>query len=667
MYEKKESNGTYRIITQILCLVYGIALTVLGVLWASKNPSHAVLISIAVALCFIALSVFTILGLSSLEKKKRIKSPSGPVLGSIMYDTVNLADEPALICDENNKIIWFNRYAQEASGSSSSLLGAKLSVILPNPLPESGDKAREIVTTLKERTYNVNVTKIRSADKIYHLLLFRNITELTKLQKFVRDDEKVVSYIIVDNLEELLQFEQEKYREAAADIEAIIRDWASSVNGILKEYEKDKYIFIFKNEDLEKFVENKFDILDKVRNVRVGNANIPLTVSVGVAKVSGSLSDKEKAAHIALDLALQRGGDQAVVKYDESVAFFGGKTNTVHKRTKVRARVAANKLASYMAEASNVIIMGHKFPDYDAFGASVGLARLAMFCGVKVNIVTDPKNPNIKKCMKYFSDESYKGLFVDKSRGLDLIKSETLLVIADVNNPDMFESIDIYNNVYKTVIIDHHRKTAEFERKLLIEYIDPSSSSASELVSEMLEQALPPSTLQSVEANMLLSGISLDTKQFTKGTGTKTYAAAMYLIDNSASYDDIQDLFKTNIADYRQVSKFGQKVEIYRHSMAIAVNYEIGDSNTDRTLAAKVADNLLMVEDVSASFALMQIGDTIHISARSSGSVNVQLILERLKGGGRYDAAGAQLKSATMPQALMRLKNAIDNYFDAED
>lgn len=667
MYEKKESNGTYRIITQILCLVYGIALTVLGVLWASKNPSHAVLISIAVALCFIALSVFTILGLSSLEKKKRIKSPSGPVLGSIMYDTVNLADEPALICDENNKIIWFNRYAQEASGSSSSLLGAKLSVILPNPLPESGDKAREIVTTLKERTYNVNVTKIRSADKIYHLLLFRNITELTKLQKFVRDDEKVVSYIIVDNLEELLQFEQEKYREAAADIEAIIRDWASSVNGILKEYEKDKYIFIFKNEDLEKFVENKFDILDKVRNVRVGNANIPLTISVGVAKVSGSLSDKEKAAHIALDLALQRGGDQAVVKYDESIAFFGGKTNTVHKRTKVRARVAANKLASYMAEASNVIIMGHKFPDYDAFGASVGLARLAMFCGVKVNIVTDPKNPNIKKCMKYFSDESYKGLFVDKSRGLDLIKSETLLVIADVNNPDMFESIDIYNNVYKTVIIDHHRKTAEFERKLLIEYIDPSSSSASELVSEMLEQALPPSTLQSVEANMLLSGISLDTKQFTKGTGTKTYAAAMYLIDNSASYDDIQDLFKTNIADYRQVSKFGQKVEIYRHSMAIAVNYEIGDSNTDRTLAAKVADNLLMVEDVSASFALMQIGDTIHISARSSGSVNVQLILERLKGGGRYDAAGAQLKSATMPQALMRLKNAIDNYFDAED
>lgn len=667
MYEKKEPKGTYRIIAQVLCLVYGIASSVLGVLWASKDPSHAVLISIVMGLCFIALSIFTIIGLSSLEKKKRVKSPSGPVLGSIMYDTINLADEPALICDENNKIIWFNRYAQEASGSSSSLLGAKLSVILPNPLPESGDKARDIVATLKERTYNVNVTKIRSADKIYHLLLFRNITELTKLQKFVRDDEKVVSYIIVDNLEELLQFEQEKYREAAADIEAIIREWANSVGGILKEYEKDKYIFIFKNEDLEKFVESKFDILDKVRNVRVGNANIPLTISVGVAKVSGSLSDKEKAAHIALDMALQRGGDQAVVKYDESIAFFGGKTNTVHKRTKVRARVAANKLAGYMAEASNVIIMGHKFPDYDAFGASVGLARLAMFCGVKVNIVTDPKNPNIKKCMKYFSDELYKGLFVDKSRGLDLIKSETLLVIADVNNPDMFESIDIYNNVYKTVIIDHHRKTAEFERKLLIEYIDPSSSSASELVSEMLEQALPPSTLQSVEANMLLSGISLDTKQFTKGTGTKTYAAAMYLIDNSASYDDIQDLFKTNIADYRQVSKFGQKVEIYRHSMAIAVNYEIGDSNTDRTLAAKVADNLLMVEDVSASFALMQIGDTIHISARSSGSVNVQLILERLKGGGRYDAAGAQLKSATMPQALMRLKNAIDNYFDAED
>ena len=669
MYEKKEKLSIYSILSGIICLALGVVTAVLAVFWSARRPSSWLLIMIALGLIFVSLSICTFIALKVIERKRRVDGPSGPVLGSIMYDMVNTASEPALICDENKRIIWFNHFAQRASGISTSLLGKGLNVIMQNPLPDENDKKsseRQIITELAGQTYLVDVTRIH-ADKVYSLLMFRNITEQARLEKFVRDEDKVVSYVIVDNLEELVQFEQENYRSASSTIETIMREWASSVNGILKEYEKDKYIFIFRNEDLEKFVEDKFDILDKIRDVRVGGSAIPLTVSIGVAKVSGSLADKEKAAHIALDMALQRGGDQAVVKYDEAIAFFGGKTSTVHKKTKVKARVVGTKLASLMASASNVIIMGHKFPDYDAFGASVGLARFAMFCGVKVNIVTDPKNPNIKKCLKFFDGDEYKGMFVDAARGLDLIKSETLLVIADVNNPAMFESIDIYNNVYNVVIVDHHRKTAESERNLAIEYIDPSSSSASELVSEMLEQTVPPSTLKRVEANMLLAGISLDTKQFTKGTGAKTYAAAMYLLTSNASYEGIQDLFKTSIVDYRQIAKFGQKVEVYRNSMAIAVNFEVGDSSADRSLAAKAADGLLGVEGVSASFALMQIEDTIHISARSNGSVNVQLILEKLKGGGRYDSAGAQLKSATIQQALLKLKHAIDSYFDLED
>ncbi len=669
MYEKKEKLSIYSILSGIICLALGVGTAVLAVFWSARRPSSWLLIMIALGLIFVSLSICTFIALKAIERKRRVDGPSGPVLGSIMYDMVNTASEPALICDENKRIIWFNHFAQRASGISTSLLGKGLSVIMQNPLPDENDKKsseRQIITELAGQTYLVDVTRIH-ADKVYSLLMFRNITEQARLEKFVRDEDKVVSYVIVDNLEELVQFEQENYRSASSTIETIMREWASSVNGILKEYEKDKYIFIFRNEDLEKFVEDKFDILDKIRDIRVGGSAIPLTVSIGVAKVSGSLADKEKAAHIALDMALQRGGDQAVVKYDEAIAFFGGKTSTVHKKTKVKARVVGTKLASLMASASNVIIMGHKFPDYDAFGASVGLARFAMFCGVKVNIVTDPKNPNIKKCLKFFDGDEYKGMFVDAARGLDLIKSETLLVITDVNNPAMFESIDIYNNVYNVVIVDHHRKTAESERNLAIEYIDPSSSSASELVSEMLEQTVPPSTLRRVEANMLLAGISLDTKQFTKGTGAKTYAAAMYLLTSNASYEGIQDLFKTSIVDYRQIAKFGQKVEVYRNSMAIAVNFEVGDSSADRSLAAKAADGLLGVEGVSASFALMQIEDTIHISARSNGSVNVQLILEKLKGGGRYDSAGAQLKSATIQQAHLKLKHAIDSYFDLED
>ena len=267
---------------------------------------------------------------------------------------------------------------------------------------------------------------------------------------------------------------------------------------------------------------------------------------------------------------------------------------------------------------------------------------------------------------QFANDENYKGVFVDSAKGIDLIKSETLLIIVDVNNQAMFESSDIARNVQDIVIIDHHRKTAEFEKEPLISYIESSSSSASELVSEMLEQVLPESTLKRNEANMLLAGISLDTNQFTKGTGTKTYAAAMYLRDNGASYEQIQDLFKSSLREYRQEALYGEKIELYRNCMAIALN-PFGVDQADRILAAKVADNLLMVEGVAASFALVLVGNVVHISARSNGTINVQLILEELSGGGRYDAAGAQVKDENIGAVLLKLKKAIDNYIDPEE
>ena len=238
--------------------------------------------------------------------------------------------------------------------------------------------------------------------------------------------------------------------------------------------------------------------------------------------------------------------------------------------------------------------------------------------------------------------------------------------MVDVNNINMFESADIANSVEKIVIIDHHRKTAEFDKEPLISYIESSSSSASELVSEMLEQVLPQATLKRNEANMLLAGISLDTKQFTKSTGTKTYAAAMYLRDNGASYEEIQDLFKTTLRDYKQESHFGEKIEMYRNCMAIALN-PFGTDASDRILAARVADNLLMIEGVAASFALVLVGGTVHISARSNGTINVQLILEELNGGGRFDAAGAQVKDENIGAVLLKLKHAIDEYIDPEE
>jgi len=626
-------------------------------------PEYFIYAATASIAAFALLFALIVIRSQIVYNKKEHGIPKGPMLGTIMYDKINSLSEPALICDTLGKILWYNKFAQSCSGQRSPILGAYVSSFFAVDLT---DELSEEETFLADKHYQIEKTKIKSGEQIYFLLVLRDITKTVELERYIRDNDKVVAYIMVDNLEELLQFEQEKYRDAAASIEDLLRAWAASVGGIIKEYEKDKYLFVFRVQDLDKFIEDGFDILDQVREIRIGTGNLPVTISIGVASVEGTLAEKEKAAHTALDMALQRGGDQAVVKIGEDTEFFGGRTNATHKRTKVRARVVATELINHICTASNVIIMAHKFPDYDAFGASVGIARLVMHCGVKLNIVTNLKDTNIEKCLKFFKDdEDYKGVFVDSAQGLDLVRSETLLIIVDVNNIQMFESSDIASNVDKIVIIDHHRKTAEFEKEPLVSYIESSSSSASELVSEMLEQVLPQSVLKRNEANMLLAGISLDTKQFTKTTGTKTYAAAMYLRDNGASYEEIQELFKTSLRDYKQEAHFGEKIEMYRNCMAIALN-PFGNDQSDRILAARVADNLLMVEGVAASFALVLVNGTVHISARSNGTINVQLILEELNGGGRFDAAGAQVKDENIGAVLLKLKHAIDNYIDPE-
>ena len=614
---------------------------------------------------YLGVLMLVLIAAGSLDEKGTKKQSIGPMLTGVMYEKINSLKEPALICDGSYKIVWANRFIHE--NTSGGVIGTSVHLLFDYNIKdgEIGKRPVDTIVAFKGKDYIVDEDAIGADGKSYYLLTLRDTTELLALKQQMCDEEKIVAYVIVDNLEDLLQFEQERYRAAANEVEGHIREWAESVGGLVKEYERDKYLFIFDAQHLAKFIAEKFDILDKVRDIRVGSGNIPVTLSIGIADVKGNMEEKENAAHVALDMALQRGGDQAVIKNDVGVSFFGGRTNSVQRRTKVRARVFANELINLMAKAGNVIIMGHKYPDYDAFGASIGVARFAMLCGVKFNIVTNFKDVNIKKCMKFFeNDDAYRGVFVDSAKGLDLVRSDTLLVIVDVNNIKMFESEHIARSVNDIVIIDHHRKMAEFEKEPLLTYIEASASSASELVAEMLEQTLPLNTLQHNEANMLYSGIVLDTKQFSKGTGTKTYAAAIYLRENNASFENVQDLFKTNIREYRQEALFGERIEIYRNCMAIALN-ERGDDTADRVLAAKVADNLLMLEDVAASFALVQIDNVVHISARSNGTVNVQLILEGLNGGGRYDAAGAQVKD-TMASTLIRLKEAIDQYINPE-
>ncbi len=595
-----------------------------------------------------------------------------PILGNITLDFILQLYLPVVICDESGRIIWYNdaftRVANPRevlySKYIDNLCDATIARILEDTEtpPDERDSQDGVESVAYERVFRIKGYKISAQGKNYVITVWNERTELRHLAKRLADEETIISYVMIDNLDELMQFVQEKYRSASARVEAILKEWADSVGGILKEYERDKFIFIFEARYLAEFVAKKFDILDKIREVRIGEGGMPVTVSIGISRVHGTLADKDRDAHASLDLALQRGGDQVVLKNAHNTEFYGGRTKTVQKRTKVRARVIAGELSIHMAKANNVLIMGHKNPDYDSIGACVGIARLAMFCGVKANIIAPPEDANIRHAIDRVSGlHDYDDIFVDGLVGQDMIHPDTLLVIVDVNNPAQFAAPEVAENVDTVAVIDHHRKTGEFKRPPVINYIEPSASSASELVAEILEQALPMGGLHREEADVLYAGMLLDTKQFSRNTGVRTFSAALYLRSEGANPAEVQYFFKSNLSDFMREARFSMNVVTYRQIFAISMSDSDGSSE-DRIAAAKAADKLLTVDGVMASFALVRIGDSVHISARSAGNVNVQLILERMGGGGYYEAAGALLKDVTMASALTDLKAAIDDY-----
>ena len=595
-----------------------------------------------------------------------------PILSNITLDFILKLYLPVVICDEGGKIIWYNNAFTKVSNPRDVLYAKHIdsvcSVTIDQILaatdspPENTDSADGVEASAYDRIFRIKGYQITAQGKNYVITVWNERTEQKRLAKRLADEETIIAYVMIDNLDELMQFVQEKYRSASARVETILKEWADSVGGILKEYERDKFIFIFEARYLDEFIEKKFDILDRIREVRIGEGSMPVTVSIGISRVHGTLADKDHDAHASLDLALQRGGDQVVVKNSHNTEFYGGRTKTVQKRTKVRARVIANELTLNMVKAHNVLIMGHRNPDYDSIGACVGIARLAMFCGVKANIVVNRSDPNIRQAInRVASLPEYTDIFVDSFVGQDMIHSDTLLVIVDVNNPAQFEAPDIASNVGTIAIIDHHRKTGDYVRQPVITYIEPSASSACELVAEILEQSLPIGGLHREEADVLYGGMLLDTKQFSRNTGVRTFSAALYLRSEGANPAEVQLFFKSGLDDFMREAKFSMNVVTYRQIFAISMSDGDG-SPQDRIAAAKAADKLLSVEGVMASFALVHIDDSVHISARSAGNVNVQLILEKIGGGGYYEAAGALLKNVTMTAALNSLKAAIDDY-----
>ncbi len=661
------------------CILLGaLLLSVYTVLCIAKFE-RTDLIGIGFLVLYIAAAA-TALTLRQIHHRNSVKYRRENIaMSMVMAETIKTLRLPFVISDEEGKIIWYNRGFSLMVDNTGLLYGAQLSEfcqISPEELVKSNTLAADFslesapedvyIADIGKSKYAVNTYPIRVVGKNYYMSVFADKTDLFRLEERLEKETPVVAYVVIDNLDELAQYVRVSSREAASEAETVLRKWAATMNGVLREYDRDKYILFFERQQLDKCIEDKFDILEQIRNIRLGDSSMPITVSIGISSVGETLAEREQGARSALDMALQRGGDQVALRRTSGLEFFGGRTRNIQKRTRVLARVVANQLLSLIATSDNVIIMGHKNPDFDSIGSCVGLARLCLHCGVSPKIVIDKDNKNFIDCSEALLEgDLYRGIFIEPSAALDLVKSNTLLIIADANNMAILEEPSVAENIFRFAIIDHHRKTAEFKRTPEISYIDPSASSASELVAEILEQCLPEGTLMKEESTVMLSGIMVDTKNFTRSTGTRTFAAALYLRGEGANAEIAHTFFNESLEDFSAEAKFGTNVTIYRDIIAITTSTGSGNETGDRVAASKAADKLLTVRNVAASFALVLIGNTIHISARSAGAVNVQLVLEKLNGGGHFHSAGALIPGKNMKETLIRLKTAIDEYLDS--
>ena len=585
-------------------------------------------------------------------------------------------DLPCVLTLPSGIIAWCSKGAYDVFNASTSLLQKNFNDIcelniedLAATLPEAGEGNNEqgsLEVVINERNYIAKIYRHTLGKNQYYLLTFTDYTEYAHLLAKTEAEAPVVAHIVLDNLTEIAEYVRVNYRSAANEIEEILKKFAEEMHGFIREYNRDKYIMVFSKEKYKECAENKFDILETIRNVRLGDSSVPVTISMGVSLVGKDFEEKEKNAFSALEFALQRGGDQVAVKTEEDILFFGGKTKGVQKKSGSFARVFATQLTAHIANAGNVLIMGHANPDFDAIGACIGIARLCMFCGLSPRIIMNTKSSSFKACTeKLLTIEDYKNVFITPEMGLEMIQSDTLLIIVDANNFNILESPDIAKNVSKFIVIDHHRKVAEFENEPLLALIDPSASSASEMITGILEQCLPTDALYKEEANILLSGIMVDTKNFIKTTGTKTFSAAMYLRGVGANSEIAGTYFHEELDSFLSEAKFNTNITMYLDRIAITES-EGSNPDFDRVSAAKAADKLLTVRGVDASFALVSINNRIHISARSNGKINVQLILEKMGGGGHFDSAAAAILGTDMKSVLYRLKDAIDEYFAEE-
>ena len=535
------------------------------------------------------------------------------------------------------------------------------------------DNTKPMVTEIDGKKFALRCYILRSRGKDYYFIVFQDITDLVQLKQTMYEKEPIVAYIVIDSLQELAQYIRVSYRTAVNEIENELKKWAASFGGMLREYEREKYLLVFTRAALDRCVQGKFRILDTIRAIRLGDNSFPVTISIGVGAVDGSFEDKERAAGDALDIALQKGGDQAAVNDGKSVTPYGGRVNTMAGSTTITSRVNSQHLCRLMKNAGNVLIMGHRSPDYDSIGSCVGLARLAICARggdtSKIRIVVNREHANFRMCYDLLAAlPEYRSMFISGDTALDAVRTDTLLIMSDVNNVFNTEAPKILKCINDVVIIDHHRRQDQlYDFKPLMTYIRPGVSAASELVSEMLEFSPHRDALLKEEANLMLAGMMLDTKNFTTGVGMQTFSAVHFLYERGAHANVVRRFFAETMYNLFTASDIDSRTRTYREKVALTwLSLDRPANEEDNIAIAKAADKLMNIDGIEASFAILRAENTVTISARSHDKINVQIIMQKLGGGGHYDMAGARLTHISLEGACKKLKEALDDYLDNE-
>lgn len=488
-----------------------------------------------------------------------------------------------------------------------------------------------------------------------------DVTDLEHMRTTLAETRPVVAIIMIDNYEDLMSACPEGKRSAVrAAVEEKMDQWRGGSGALLMKSDRDRYLMVLDEARYEKFAAGRFSILDDVRTVQAGEG-VYATLSIGVGREAADFESLYKNAGLALEMALSRGGDQAVVKDQMNFEFYGGRAKTTEKRTKVKSRVMANALGDLMDDTEHVYVMGHKYADMDTLGAAAGICAIARKRGKAARIVLDMENNSVGPMLrKLRALPEYKDVFIGGGDAFLRVQPDTLLVVVDTNRPESVESEPLLESCNRVAVIDHHRRSSSYIEKMALNFHEPYASSASELVTELLGYLLETGDLLKTEAEALLAGIVLDTKNFTNRTGGRTFEAAAYLRRAGADTQDVQRMFQSDLESMIDRYAIIRRAVLYREDLAIAAI----DEPCERVTAAKAADELLTLSGVQASFVFYPKDDGVYISARSLGEVNVQVIVEALGGGGNSTSAGGQLPGVTVEQVCQKLQEAIDKYYE---